>query len=172
MIKPATALILILCVTSLSCRKRDPVLFEIPFRLNFEIPAGLNPFERHYFRIANVSTNIETLREQFNVAPDHVLRIRPASAIFSSLLQDIDFEFIQEIGISVYQGLNQDEASDVFLTDFIPVNAGRNVNILPFEDDVADVMNVKNINFLVSIRLRAPTPVFISSNIDVKFIAE
>jgi hypothetical protein len=172
MIKPATAFILILWFTSLSCRKRDPVLFEIPFQLNFEIPAGLNPFEKHYFRIANVTTNIEALREQFNVAPDHQLRIRPASAIFSSLLQDIDFEFIQEIGISVYQGLNQDDVTDVFLTDFIPVNAGRNVNVLPFDDDVADVMNVKSISFLVSLRLRAPTPVFITSNIDIKFIAE
>jgi hypothetical protein len=52
------------------------------------------------------------------------------------------------------------------------VNAGRNVNVLPFDDDVADVMNVKSINFLVSLRLRAPTPVFIESNIDIKFIAE
>ena len=172
MIKLEITFVLILGIISLSCRKRDPVLFEIPFQLNFEIPAGLNPFEKHYFRITNVPTNIQVLREQFNVAPDQPLRIRPASAIFSSLLQDLDFEFIQEIGISVYHGLNQDDATDVFLTDFIPVNAGRNVNILPFDDDVADVVNVQSINFLVSFRLRAVTPVFIESNIDIKFIAE
>lgn len=172
MFRPATTLILILWIGSLSCRKRDPVLFEIPFRLNFEIQAGLNPFEKHYFRIANVPTNIAVLRKQFNVPPDQQLRIRPASAIFSSLLQDIDFDFMQEIGISVYQGLNQDQDTDVFLTDFIPANAGRNVNVLPFDDDVAEVMDVSSINFLVSLRLRAPTPFFIESNIDIKFIAE
>ncbi len=154
------------------CTKQDEVLFEIPFRLNFEIAAGLNPFEKHFYRITNVPTNIQTLRQQFKISEDQTVIIRPASAIFSALHQDIDFSFIEELGISIYQGLDQNNDTDVFLTDFVPANAGRNINILPFDDDVADVLNHPTVNFIVSLRLRATTPVFIESNIDIKFTAE
>ena len=156
----------------MSCRKKDRVLFEIPFRLNFQVQAGLNPFVKHYYPVTNISTNIQTLREQFNVDPDQVLRIRPSSAIFSSLHQDVDLDFIQEVGISVFEGFDQENDTDVFLSDFVPVNAGRNINVLPFDDDVAEVINVDKINFLVSLRLKAPTPEFFETNIDIKFIAE
>ncbi len=158
--------------TLLSCRKEEQILFEIPIRLNFEIAAGLNPFDRHFYKITNVGTNIQSLRNQFDVPEDRVLIIRPASAIFSSLHRDIDFDFIEEIGISVYQGLNQDDDTDVFLTDFVPINAGRHINILPFDADYADVLDHHSINFLVSLRVRAPTPVFFECNIDIKFTVE
>ncbi|MCB0688025.1 MAG: hypothetical protein KDC53_15920 [Saprospiraceae bacterium] len=163
---------LLITIFSFSCRKRDPVLFEIPFRLNFEVQAGLNPFEKHYYAIRNVSTNINALRNTFNVDPDHVLRIRPASAIFSSLHKDLDLDFILEVGISVFEGFDQQNDTDVFLSEQIPINAGRNINVLPFDDDVADVMDTESINFLVALRLRGPTPEFFETNIDIKFVVE
>ena len=165
-------IVLLFLLSFLSCRKREPVLFEIPFRLSFQVQAGLNPFEKHYYPVRNITTNIQNLRQQFNVEPDRVLRIRPASAIFSSLHQDVDLDFIQEVGISVFKGFDQQNDTDVFLTEFIPVNAGRNINVLPFDDDVADVINVEELNFLVSLRLRAPSPVFFETSVDIKFIAE
>lgn len=165
-------LIVLILLVTVSCRKRDPVLFEIPFRLSFQIQAGLNPFEKHYYPLRNVKTNIQTLRDQFNVDPDQVLKIRPASAIFSALHQDLELDFIQEVGISVYKGFDAENDTDVFLSDFIPVNAGTHINVLPFDDDVASMVNTDEINFLVSIRLRAPSPVFFETSLDIKFVAE
>jgi hypothetical protein len=154
------------------CTKQRDVLFEIPFRLNFEIPAGLNPFDKHFFSIRNVPTNLSTLRDKFDISEDQTLMIRPATAVFSSVLQNIALDFIEEIGISVYEGIETDNDTDVFLTDIVPQNAGRNINILGFDYDVAEQMNMSKVNFLVAIRLRATTPVFIDGNIDLKFTAE
>jgi hypothetical protein len=156
----------------MGCTKQRDVLFEIPFRLNFEMPAGLNPFEKHFFSIRNVPTNLSALKDKFAISEGQNLMIRPATAVFTTILQNISLDFIEEIGISVYEGVDTDNDTDVFLTDIVPQNAGRNINILGFDYDVAAQMNVPTVNFLVAIRLRATTPVFIDANIDLKFTAE
>ncbi len=164
--------VLLIVLVSNSCRERQPILFELPIRLNFEVPAGLNPFERHFFTIRDVPTNLSNLRRQHNIDDNRALVIKPGSAVFSSIFQEVDFTFIEEIGISVYTGDDPDDDTDVFLTDFVPTNAGKNVNILPFDHDVADVLDVAEINFKVALRFRSPPPSFIEANIEVKFTAE
>ena len=173
MSKVCNLLILSSCLLLWSgCIKQEEVLFEIPFRLDFEIPAGLNPFEKHFFTIRNVATNIASLKEQFDIVAEQELVIKPSTAVFTSVLQNISFDFVEEIGISVFEGNDLDNDTDVFLTDIVPPNAGRNINILGFDINVADQIDMPTINFLVAIRLRAPTPVFIDGNIELKFTAQ
>lgn len=163
---------LLVCMVLASCTKRDPVLFEIPFRLNFEVGAGLSPVQKYFYLVADQPSNIAALKSQFDVGEDEVLSIRPASAIFSSVLQEVDFTFIEEIEISVYEGTDPEDDTTIFLTDIVPVNAGRNVNVLPFDDVVTEFIDKPFVNFKVGMRFRAPTPISIQGNIDIIFTAE
>jgi len=148
------------------------VLFEIPFRINFEVGAGLSSVQKYFFIEADQPSNIAALKAQFDVGEDEVLTIRPASAIFSSVLQEVDFTFIEEIEISLFKGLDKEEDTTVFLTDIVPVNAGRNVNVLPFDDIVTEFIDQPFVNFKIGMRFRAPTPISIQGNIDIIFTAE
>jgi len=162
----------VLTTTLWGCGKDRVVLFHIPIELNFTIDAGLNPFQVHYYIIRSVQTNLESLKQQFNSEGDMDLVIRPESAVLSAAFSDATFEFIDEIGISVFQGEDHEQDRDAFLTDQVPPNAGKNVFISPFDTDLSDVINRESVNFKIRLRLRASTPAFIDSRIRVNFTAE
>ncbi len=161
----------IICITFIGCGKEENILFEIPFELRFDIPAGLNPFDKHFFLVRNVQTNIRELRTQFNIDENQSLIIRPASAVLSSTFQDITFEFLAEVEISLFED-DPDQDIEAFLTENVPVNAGRNVVVVPFETDLSKYVDEQTMNFKISLRLRTTTPSFIESVIELNFTAE
>ena len=166
-------LLVILVVTTLfsGCTKNRDILFEVPVRLEFEIPAGLNPFDKHFQIIEDVPTNFEIIRKQFNVPDDQEITIRPGTAILTSTTGDVNFDFIEEFGIFLFKEDREDEI-DAFLTDQVPFNAGRNVLILPFDTDLTELVSQDKINFKIAFRLRATTPSFIQMAIEVVFTVE
>ncbi len=143
----------------------------MPVLLNFDIGPGLNPFERHFFLVRNVPTNIKPLKQQFNIDESQTLILRPASAILSSLLNDIDFNFVQEVVISVYDD-DPDDATDLFFTNQVPVNAGTHVLVVPIDSDVYDLLNKDRVNYRISMLFRSITPTSIEANLDLNFTAE
>ncbi|MDH3650518.1 MAG: hypothetical protein OEQ53_12610 [Saprospiraceae bacterium] len=164
-------ILFIICVTITGCGKEENILFEIPFELRFDIPAGLNPFDKHFFLVRNVQTNIKELRNQFQIDENQPLIIRPASAVLSSTFQDNTYEFLAEIEISLFED-DPDQDIEAFLTENVPVNAGRNVVVVPFETDLSKYIDDQAVNFKISLRLRSTTPSFIESIIEMNFTAE
>jgi hypothetical protein len=118
-----------------------------------------------------VQTNIRELRNQFNIDENQSLIIRPASAVLSSTFQDITFEFLAEVEISLFED-DPDQDIEAFLTENVPVNAGRNVVVVPFETDLSKYVDEQTMNFKISLRLRTTTPSFIESVIELNFTAE
>ena len=145
------------------CSKKQEVIFEFPMQLEFEIPAGLNPFDKHFFIVRNVPTNLELLKAQFGVEEGQPLVIKPTNAIMTSKLQNIDLDFIAEVEISLFEE-DPDEDIIAFLTDQVPINAGRSIVIIPFDTDFSEQLEKGMVNFKVSIRLRSTTPSFIESS--------
>ncbi len=162
-------LFLLLSIFSLlSCRRTDVVLFEIPIGLNFEIQAGLGPLIRHFFIVRDVPTNIANLRRQFGIGDEQSIRILAANAIYTTPFQALDLGFIQEVGIRVFT-TDIDRDKDAFLTESVPINAGSNVFVLPFDDDLQGFLDRPNVNFKVYFRFRSPPPTFVESRIEMRF---
>lgn len=157
--------------SSLGCGKDRNVLFDIPIELRFEIPAGLNPLDRHFITIPNVPTNLAALQAQFE-GGNKVLKIRPSNAVLRSVLGDVNFGFLREVQVAIYQNNDPDQDQEIFLTDNVPVNAGTNVVVLPFDNDISNLFEPDRLDFVVSWRLRSPTPQFIESVITMSFSAE
>ena len=154
----------------LSCSKDRSILFDLPFELRFEIPAGLNPLDRHFFLIRDVPTNLAAFKNQFEVEGEFSLR--PSNAVLNSVVGNQNWAFLREVEVSIFQDDDPDKDTEVFLTDNVPVNAGRSVVVLPFEDDVHDLLDVERVDFKISIRLRGTSPSFIESVINLSFTAE
>lgn len=154
----------------MGCGKDRNVLFDLPFELRFEIPAGLNPLDRHFFLIRDVPTNLEAFKNQFE-AGDKTFSLRPSNAVLSSELGS-EWGFLKEIEIGIFTNNDPDQDREVFLTNDVPLNAGRNVIVLPFEDDVRNLLEEDRVDFKISLRLRATTPAFIESVVNLTFTAE
>ncbi|MBX2814791.1 MAG: hypothetical protein KTR24_02295 [Saprospiraceae bacterium] len=161
----------LLAVVFSGCSKDRQVLFDLPIELRFEIPAGLNPLDRHFLTIPNVPTNLENFKEQFGVAGMDI-KIIPGNAVLSAATGNETFGFLQEIQVAIYQNNDPDQDQEVFLTDNVPFNAGRNVVILPFDNDVSNLFQEDRVDFVISWRLRSTTPAFIESVINLSFSAE
>lgn len=164
-------LLVLLGLAFSACSKDRNVLFDLPFELRFEIPAGLNPLDRHFFLIRDVPTNLENFKDQFQ-AGDKVFTLHPSTAVLTSITGDVDWTFLREVEVSIFQNNDPNDDQAVFLSDNVPLNAGRNVVVLPFEDDVRDLLEEDRVDFKVSLRLRGTTPTFIESIVSLSFSAE
>ena len=162
--------ILVLLALSTGCSKNPDILFEIPLQLDFTIGAGLSPFEKHFYLVQNVPTNMQALKEQFNVTENQDLVMRPGSAVLRSFSR-VDFDFIQEVTISVYED-DRENDTEIFFNNQIPFNAGRNVFINPIDRDYRDEVDRESLNFKIGLRFRSITPTSIDSNLEIVFTAE
>ena len=147
------------------------MLFDIPQRLEFTVPAGLNPFDKHFFLIREVPSNLVNLKTQFGIEEGQALIIRPTQAIMTTQFQDLDLDFIDEVEISVFEE-DPDADQIAFLTDQVPFNAAKNIVIIPFDTDFAHQLETGMVNYKVSIRLRATTPSAFTSVINLTYGAE
>ncbi len=164
-----TLFALMLSITG--CRKEPLILFEVAQRIEFNVPAGLNPFDKHFFILREVPTNLENLKSQFGVDENETLLIRPLQAIMSTQFQDLDLDFVEEVEISVFEE-DPDDDRIVFLTDQVPFNASKNIIIIPFEIDLAKRLETGKINYKVSLRLRTTTPTSFTGVINLTYGAE
>ncbi|NND06096.1 MAG: hypothetical protein HKN87_06935 [Saprospiraceae bacterium] len=162
--------IVVLAALSTGCSKNPDILFEIPMQLDFTISPGLSPFEKHFYLVQNVPTNMEVLKEQFSVTENQELVLRPGSAVLRSFSR-VDFDFVQEVTISVYE-TDKDDDTEIFFNNQIPFNAGRNVFINPIDRDYRDEVDRETLNFKIGLRFRSITPTSIDSNIEIVFTAE
>ena len=153
------------------CRKDPIVLFEIPQRLEFSVPAGLNPFDKHFFLVREVSNSLANLRDQFNVPEGQSLVIKPTQAIMTTQFQDTDLDFIDEVEISIFQE-DPDLDQVAYLTDQVPFNASKNIVIIPFDTDFSSQLETGKLNYKVSLRLRTTTPTAFTAVINLNFGAE
>lgn len=163
--------VIVLTLSLQSCSKNRDVLFDLPIELRFEIPAGLNPLDRHFLTIPNVNTNLSSFKDQFETG-GQPMKIVPSNAVLSSLDGNINFGFLREVQVSIYVNNDPDQDHELFLTDNVPPNAGRNVVILPFDNDISDLLEPPQVDFVISWRLRATTPARIESVINLTLSAE
>jgi len=169
--KQGLALIVALGIIFSSCAKDRNILFDLPFELRLEIPAGLNPLDRHFFLIRDVPTNLQAFKDQFQVG-DQMISMRPSNAVLSSVGGNQNWAFLREVEISIFEDNDPDKDTEVFLTNNVPVNAGQSVVVLPFEDDVHNLLDTERVDFKISIRLRGTSPSFIESVVNLSFTAE
>lgn len=166
------SILFLLLTISISCGKERTVLFTIPIDLYFEIPAGLNPFASHFHDAENIPTNYQKLKNQFNLSDDQKVRILPESAILQVIDRSENLSFLQEVHISIYDTFHPDILYDAFLTEDVPINANDNVFVVPFNDDLSELLMQSHTNFQVKLRTRTVSPSFLECRLTLNFSVE
>ena len=165
------AILCLMAVLFSNCKKKDEsILFEMPYFVEFEIPAGLNPFTSHYFYFDDIPSFSDSLFSKNGISFSELSSINPKIARLNSLISgQAHYDFIKEISIYIYEE-DQNKSLEVFWHPQVDDNAGATVGI------PANLPNVKryfeNDKFGIKIRLvlRNPSPEFISTRLDFSFL--
>lgn len=162
-----------LCLFNCNPDDNLTVAFEMEYpNLTFEIPAGLNTVESHFFVVNDIPTNKDFFFG--NVAEADIQTIVPAFARISSLDgNQVDYDFLFEISVRICaSGTSINCTREIFWRDQIPVNIGSSVNLIPNDIDVKEILTGETFTIeVVLLRMVSPPPSFINTRVELGFEA-
>lgn len=161
-----------ICLFSIAfsaCGKDEQSLFQIQMEAEFNLPAGLNTIETHYFyptQVGNSSINIPTNYNLFRSnAGISEQRIGAILANRSSLIAIFgeNLEFVNSVSMWAYP-VDSNEGIEIFYQDIIEFGNRSELRLFP------SIANVKEVIALdeVVIELRLIMRSFTNQNIDIK----
>jgi len=152
----------------MGCSKSDDLTgIQMPYRYQFDVPAGLNPLNTHFFQRSGMLTNANNLLG----ASDNVDRIIPFQARLTSL-DNVDFAFVREIEIRVVHRDNPGLEIPVFYREEIPRNIGTSVDLIPTQADVTDILGADAYDIIVEFRLWSTSGQTFQSDVQLSFLAQ
>lgn len=152
-----------------SCNSDDSVeLIEIPFIIEFEIPAALNTIEDHFFEIRNILNPTTQLLEANGIDESSIVRINPKAVQLLVLFDNTELSFIQECSIQLFSDVVGRE-SEAFWTNSIPFNAGSDIDVPGTLIDASDFLDQDRINVRVQLDTREVNSRFISARMNMTF---
>lgn len=152
---------------------------EYPNQL-FTIPAGINPFESHFFVLKDIPTSKDFFFGNFQ--QEEITEISALSAILRSREGiSINFGFIQEISVRICSDtpLTEQEVEEkcprvreIFYRDNIPPNIRDQVELIPNGLNLKELLTKDEFSVVVVLRrLREFPPTSINTRFDMSFQA-
>lgn len=166
--------LLFVILISPSCDKENKGrAFEMVYdNLAFTMPAGLNPFEIHYFVLRDIPLNKVFYFEQNNVTDQSQWRIKPQAARLLSVFGSVDYDFIEEAAVVIFTDDQPNLNLELFFRNPVPMNQGPSLDLVPTLADIQSLLKTDKIHLRVKLRLRAPTPEFVETFLSFKLLAE
>lgn len=134
-----------------------------------DIGAGLAPIKTHYFINRHVEIKFEDFLATRGLTTKDVLRVEPASAILSVLNKGVQWSFVENATVYIFDPKNTEKEFLSFRTDFLPINIGENINILPYEVDLKPFFLSNGLGLRTGLHFRSPSPQTIESVLRLKF---
>ncbi len=147
----------------------ENVAGQFALELPVDIGAGLPPTKTHYFLHRDVKIRFDEYVQSLGLTTEDVLRVEPASAILTVLTDRVKWNFVENATVYVFNPENVSEEFLSFRTDFIPLNAGEYLNILPFMVDLKNLFLAPSIGIRTGLHFRGASPQTIQSILELKF---
>ena len=134
--------ILLITMSGLSCHKDNRIeLFKMTQVMDFEIKAGLNTIETHFFIQPAVNSSYEAQLELSGFEESLVASIEPRFSQLSTVFQDVDLDFIRIIEIRVVDTFDPIFQREVFYLDPVPFNTRTVIRPFPGLTDVREIVS-------------------------------
>lgn len=151
-----TTIILLACLALFGCVQDNDSRpgFDMIFRDQFEIPAGINVFAVHHFYLRNLPTRFLTLVDQQGKAPGDVTGVLTGEGALTALFGDGDFSFITEVSVRAYKEGNVNDYIEVAYRQPVPLRPGARIDLIPSLADSKRFLQEERVSFDVAIWLR------------------
>jgi len=158
----------------MGCSKSLPTnVFEIPFEdIRFTIPAGLSPFDAHFFIIRELKVNKNFFYQQGQVSNPDKVRLIPGSARMIQLVSNVDLECIERISIQAFTPSHPNLNLELFFRDPVPFRNGPGLNMVPTLSELQNYISDDEISLRIRIQLRYPTPEFMEMQLQFRLRGE
>lgn len=152
-----------------SCNgKSENVAGQFTIEVPIDIGAGLPPTKTHYFLHRSVGIKFTEYLKTRGLTAEDVLRVEPASAILTPVTNDIKWSFVENATVYFFNPDNVSEEFLSFRTEFIPLNVGEYLNILPYRVDLKRLFLAPTIGLRTGLHFRGASPRTIQSILQVK----
>ncbi len=152
-----------------NCQKEPDYLFKMEYEQDFEIAAGLNTFVVWYFEMRFIPSNADDFFTAFGADINEAGIINPGRARLSTIFSDVDYDFIEDISVRIYQD-DPDEDKEIFYRDNLPFNTGRDIDLFPTLVDVSEFVLEERFNVRVRMVFRQNPPQFVDSRLTFDFL--
>lgn len=149
--------------------RNENVAGQFTLELPVDIGAGLPPTKTHYFLHRDIRIQFEEYLKTLGLEAEDVLRLEPASAVLTALTDGVKWGFVDNATIYVFNPNNVNEEFLSFRRDFIPLQSGTHLNILPFMVDLKALFLAPTVGLKTGLHFRGPSPQTIQSVLEVKF---
>jgi hypothetical protein len=135
--KIAFALLAASLLMGIACNKNDDVApgFDMIYRQNFTIPAGIGVFDVHHFQLKNIPTRYQQLLEQHGKTDADITGILTARAALSGIFGDANLQFVEQVSVRVYDESDPTDYVEIAYRQPTPLDPG---NALPLIPSLAD----------------------------------
>jgi hypothetical protein len=149
---------LTLCLSG--CRQDQRTeLFAMPYFLDFELQAGLNTFETHFYRISNIPSVFEAQLATTGRDASEITSITPRTAALSTVFGDEDLDFIRQVFVRIFDPSDPNNINtEIFYLDPVPPNVRRTIHPFAGLADVREIATLPVFGVEVGISLWEVTP--------------
>lgn len=171
---PKIYLLFTLCVLCFSCKKDvdEGPGFDMIIQKDFEIPAGISPFQVHHFILSDVPTNYLDLLKEAGKVDSEITGIRNTTGDLSAAFGDARLDFIQRISIKAFPSDDENDLLEVSYRDPAPNDSGNLLGLIPSLADAKSHLGQARINFDVIIHTRYTTQESVPVRLDLRFRAK
>ena len=156
---------------SLSCGDDVEPLFQLVYDVDFTIDPGLNTIDTHVYTIRNVPSFLEDFALANNVNPDSIVSAAPNRATITTIFQNIDYNFLDQLSVWMVSVNNPNDSREIFFLDFVDLDEDSEVRLLSSIANVIDYLREGSFNIEVRLRLRSFSPAEINSRLSFDITA-
>ena len=151
-------LIVVLTGLSLSCQTDSPSFYL--FRENdFTIPAGLSPYETHFFLTYHIQNNFRKELEERQINPDQIRSVSPGRGSFSPIFQDIEYGLIRDVSIWLVSSSDPSVRKEIYYRDEVPLSQKNELQLLSGIANLKDfLLGQEKYNLEIQLKFRNFVP--------------
>lgn len=152
------ASVLLVHLTGCKTDQRTEV-FEMTHVVDFELQAGLNTLETHFYRISGVQSQFQAQLDAVGREKADIISITPKYAELSTVFSDQDLDFIRQVFVHIYDPSDpQNVNTEIFYLDPVPPNVRKVIRPFPGLANVLALASEHSFGIEVGISLWEVTP--------------
>lgn len=151
----------------ISCGADDPVLFTMDMEVDFEIPAGLNTIEKHFFEVKNVPTRSNLYGSNLQ----NVSRIHAHDAILGGRITVADFGIVDRVSVWMISRQDPTLRREIFFQEFVDFDHRGELPLFSSISEVQDIIRDDFVDLEIQLIFRSFTPQLLDSRLRMNFKA-
>ncbi len=165
-------LLLVLPFLGFACKEdgQKSILFEMTYEVDFEVPAGLNTIEDHFFVFQNQTSILDSLLKFHGYTREDISEVNPQIAQLTSIFSGEEYDFVRELSLYLYVDEVDGRRSEAFWRPSVPLNTGGILEIPGTLINAQDFFFEPKFNYELRLDTRQFTDTFIGTRLRISFV--